>query len=141
MPIDRLKFHYADSRSDKVYELWMRDRAPIGGIGWDVMYAHGRRSSGATSGHKPKNDHALSSGAAEMFLNDMIQERLRKGYHYFGGCSVCNPNGVQPTSYHNGLSSGPRVDAKLLELAKEPKPKPVAPTAPARTIAFDDDDL
>src|SRR5688572_32978401 len=46
------KLHSIIGGSDKLYELYL---AQTNEGYWDVMYANGRRSSGATSGHKSKN--------------------------------------------------------------------------------------
>lgn len=166
MPKERLeqaKLHSTKGGSDKVYELWIESVSrPIVGDYYNVMYANGRRSSGATSGNKPKNPYPMSRIRARSFLQELIDEKVDRGYHLYGQCNMCKWNDfvykyeapMPPTKTKNPLLTMPPPE--VIPYSPKPKkskpknpyaapvpekPKTVAPEQPIRTIAFDDEDL
>src|SRR5688572_1679793 len=81
------KLHSTVGGSDKLYELYL---AQTNEGYWNVMYANGRRSSGATSGHKPKNQAPIRArSSALQLLNKLVSDKLQEGYHFVGECSIC----------------------------------------------------
>lgn len=90
MPNNIRKLHSTKAGSDKVYQLWIAYQPAEG---YYVMYANGRRVSGATSGYKPKNRTPLQTlNGARRYLNELFHKKLDEGYHEYGyhRCSLCS---------------------------------------------------
>lgn len=148
----KIKLHSTVGGSDKVYELWIEKS--ISGL-FNVIYANGRRKSGATAGHKPKNPNPFHSLlGAQQFLSAAKNGKLNEGYHNIGQCNLCaglSPGPVVVPSYpHLNLPPPEVVPIDYSKPKKTTKQHhPVVPLSPQhkvaeapkpRTIAFNDDE-
>lgn len=91
-PSNQYRLHSTLGGSDKVYELWYE----VGHVnvwgepdGYNVIYANGRRVSGAKRGKKPKNPRPLIKQEAQRLLITCVEDKLARGYHEWGGCALC----------------------------------------------------
>lgn len=130
--------HSTQGGSDKVYLLKIVRHK--GQDLFDVIYANGRRSAGATAGNKAKNNTPIPYHYAEALMQEVIDEkRYKKGYHNLGGCTLC---GGTKAAFEL-LKANPDVVKKLPsnQPSQSEMVKAYAPTWYERTIDFDDQDV
>lgn len=128
--------HSTQGGSDKVYLLKTVRRAEVinSEYTYDVIYANGRRSAGATAGNKAKNTRPLSFTSASALMYELAeQKRSTKGYHEMGECVLCGAVANVKQSYETNKSKPKPVKPELV--------KEFAPTWYARTVALEDTDL
>lgn len=137
--MSNILLHSTQGGSDKVYLLKAVRNEKNPDL-FDVVYANGRRSSGATAGNKKKNSYPMSFASATSLMYDLAQEkRDTKGYHEMGGCSLCGGtqavvNTMKEISKAGGLSANPDVE----KLKQKELVKTYAPTWYERTVMLDE---
>lgn len=141
--MNSILLHSTQGGSDKVYLLKIVQRKHDSRFEYptyDVIYANGRRSAGATAGNKAKNSYPLTLGQANNLVDELkSQKMLTKGYHEMGGCSLCG--GSTSTRNKPHLIATNRPEAVPIAQEQKELVKTFAPTWYERTIAFDDEDL
>ncbi len=99
-----IALHYQDNRSDKVYHLKIeaKDGAFI------VHFAYGRRGSTLKPGFKPSNGVAVSLSEAQQIYQEVLDEKLNKGYVPIAGQAP-----------FSGTANAGRVSGLLPQLSNE----------------------
>lgn len=145
--MNNVLLHSTKKGSDKVYllKLVAKQRPEFGDVVYDVIYANGRRTAGATAGNKAKNTKPLSLNQAQALLTDLMYEKMEtKGYHEMGGCNLCGGSTSTRNKKHLIITKEPEVVQLSQQQEQNELVKTYAPTwynKYERTVAFDDEDL
>lgn len=97
-PETKVSLYYTDASSDKVYLVELKE---INSGEWNVEFQYGKRGSTLKAG--VKNTNPLGYGAAKQVFDDLVSEKVNKGYKVEGSTGL-DIQDVNANKVHSGLT-------------------------------------